>query len=296
MKFKPLQSRCLFLLQFGIVIIATFLIYWRTDGFDLLKIAPAEAGSVQEPPSACEGVLSQEFVYLGKGRQCFAFESSDGKYVLKFFNRTRFEYPKCLLKVPLPAFGQKILKSKMAKKQLRKKFFFESFKLAFAEFKEDTGLLYVHLNKTSHLLYQIRLKTKNGIWHTIDLDQTAFVLQKKAEPILERLSSIRRELGTPGLQRALKAVLQVIHKRCLHQIADDDLDLAINFGFIEERPVIFDAGRFFKNPDLQNAAGIQREMLKSTKYFRRYLAIEDPELAQFFDRELYSLLQPQKEK
>src|SRR5688572_10653905 len=30
-------------------------------------------------------ILNQEYTYIGKGAQCYAFGSQDGKYVLKFF-------------------------------------------------------------------------------------------------------------------------------------------------------------------------------------------------------------------
>src|SRR5205085_10468413 len=32
-----------------------------------------------------EKILSQTFSYIGKGAQCYAFKSEDGKFVLKFF-------------------------------------------------------------------------------------------------------------------------------------------------------------------------------------------------------------------
>src|SRR3972149_6342176 len=37
-----------------------------------------------------KSVLSRKFHYLTRGRECFIFESEDKKYILKFFDSTRY--------------------------------------------------------------------------------------------------------------------------------------------------------------------------------------------------------------
>jgi len=60
---------------------------------------------------------------------------------------------------------------------------FRAHKLAYTEIKADTGLIYIHLNKSDHLKTQLKVVDRLGRTHHIDLDKTEFIVQEKAELI-----------------------------------------------------------------------------------------------------------------
>src|SRR5579872_5769568 len=75
-------------------------------------------------------ILSQPFHYLGRGRQCFAFASEDGKYVLKCIRTDKFKAPFWTHIFP------NILKKKQSKIEQKKYLVFESFRMANEELKD----------------------------------------------------------------------------------------------------------------------------------------------------------------
>ena len=120
----------------------------------------------------------------------------------------------------------------------------------------------------------------------LDLNQTAFVLQKFATPMYGELEERFGKLGSVGLEEALGNFYVLLEKRCRLGIADDDRDVEINFGFCEERPMLLDPGRLFFDERLRTPEGFHIEMLAATKKLRRYLAQKHPEEALFLERKL----------
>ena len=79
------------------------------------------------------------------------FASQYGQYLIKFLLHQRFRLQSWLAYFPsLPALV-KYREQKMTKKWNKLDSFVQSWKLAFENFKEETGLLFVHLNKSDHL-------------------------------------------------------------------------------------------------------------------------------------------------
>ena len=55
---------------------------------------------------------------------------------------------------------------------------FDSYKIAYENLKDETGLIYLHLNKTDFLKQKMIIIDKIGIYHEIDLDSMEFLIQK----------------------------------------------------------------------------------------------------------------------
>lgn len=189
--------------------------------------------------------FSQKFIYLGNGAQSFAFVSEDQKYVLKFF-RMKHLTPKTWLNY-LPFFCLKNYRfKKVYKRQMRLKETFSSFKMAYEEFKEESGLVFIHLNKTNHLKKRITLMDKKGKEYRIDLDETVFVLQEKAELIYSRISRLIEEGDLEEAKGALRSFFQLIAKRSHKKFVDKDLWLHNNYGFVGQKAIQIDIGQLMK--------------------------------------------------
>lgn len=193
-----------------------------TDGFTIagltsnVHLAYDTLGSEEEAAA----ILSQPFTYLGSGGQSFAFASEDGKYVLKFFNN----HPKSW--IPLPKYQAK----KMEK--LRKAY--SGYRLAFNEFKEESGLVFLHLNKSHFHAPQVTLVDKLNITHQLDLNAIEFVIQKRAELVRDYMQKYPYE--------AIHAIKQLNELLCEKNIQDTDPRFYRNMGFIEGKAVLIDPG------------------------------------------------------
>ncbi len=250
----------------------------RTDGFTPAKIqgklVPGEAAAPSEEILA---KLSQRYRYLAKGRQCFVFASEDGKEVLKFLNYNRFYFPH------IPFF-----EDYAERRHSRYKKTVESLALASENLSRETGIEYLHLKRGGSLPV-LELLGPGGSCRLIDLNQVAFVLQKRMDmPVFEKLSLLAKERGEEGLRQALAAILSLLQKRCSLGIADDDRDIEINFGFLGDEPLLIDPGRLFFTEELFTSEGVRFEMNEATKKLYKWLSIHYPSSAEWLRREITS--------
>lgn len=257
------------------------------DGFSISRIQPQEILNISPLPfeeisqeTSC--LFDQNFYYLGRGHQCYAFVSEDGSYVLKFPRLDHFTIP--FWRRALQGFG---LKASNEKLQLEKKgrfaFLMNSFLIAKEELKEETGIIYLHLNKTGHLKKRVKIFDTIGRGYEIVLDHTSFILQKKSPLIwpifLENLKKREKEKA----KEILKAFLDVIITRAKKGIFNKDPSFLKNFGYDKGKAIQIDIGSFYKReePNLFEAS------LQDTLYHVRvYLSEKDPELLLWLETEV----------
>lgn len=271
----------------AILLSATALV--RTEGFSTNKIRGRLAlGEAPVPSSEISAKLSQRYRYLAKGRQCFVFASEDGKEVLKFLNYNRFSFPRWIFSLPMPSSCRFFLEEYADRRQSRYQKTIESLTLGYEKLSRETGIEYLHLQPGGVLPIAI-LVGPAGSLRRIDLNQVAFILQKRADaPIFEKLASIAKEKGEEGLRKALTNILALLERRCALAIADDDRDIEINFGFLEETPLLIDPGRLFLNCDLKTEQGVRFEMRESTKKLYKWLSGNYPSTAEWLKMEITS--------
>jgi hypothetical protein len=229
----------------------------KTPGFHLGKISSPlkfssewEVGSGELPEEAI-----QDYFYIKGGTQCYAFVSADGKYVLKFFKMQHLR-PKSRLLYAIPYLSNYAYE-KIEKRELRQKAIFTSYKMAFEELREETGLLYLHLNKTRHLQKGVTLTDKEGKRHPVNLDDVEFVLQEKAELLSSRFRTNR---SYEEKKKLCDAILGLVERRCEKGFSDRDESISNNYGFIDGRAVQIDVGRIQRDETMKSAQNMQREL------------------------------------
>lgn len=245
----------------------------KTDGFKVTNIHSnlKEQSRWQTEKKATEPlspIFSQTFFYLGSGGQAYAFVSEDGKYVVKFFKQHHW--------------------GPLAKEKKKKKLFrdFSSYKLAFEELEEETGLVFIHLNKTDHLQSQLKIVDKLNIAHTIDLDKVEFIVQKWATPSYEHLDKLAQEKDLGRAKQAIDSIVSVILSRSQKGIYDEDAKIHRNFGFIENRAIVFDVGRFKKDPRRLDPKTQKEDLKKITSRLKTHLEEVSPQLAVYLEEKL----------
>lgn len=241
----------------------------QTDGFHLNKIYSDHPFDQKWEVQADEKetvVLAQPFYFLGSGVQYYAFVSEDQKTVLKIVKPYHFCPNFILSKLPLP-------KVKMAR-QKRLEAILHSAKIAYEQLKEETGLLFLHLNSTEGKYEKVKLHDKLGICHEVSLDQTAFVLQKKASPFSSH----------SDLKTAIDQTFALIRSRCEKGIACSDAVLSKNFGFLEGRAIEIDIGSYTKNPLVNKPYAIKREILLETAPLKNQIQKDSQLLKYYYEK------------
>ena len=166
-----------------------------------------------------------------------AFLGDDGKTVLKLFRMNHLLPKKWVAFVPLSA-TYRHRKTKMREQKLKRTF--QSVKLASEKLKDETGVIFAHLNPGFEKKVVVVDKQKQG--HFIDLSHTPFVLQKKAELIYTRLLRHLKNGDKEPLIRDREKILTLIARRCFKGIVDSDSGVSANYGFIDNKAVQIDIG------------------------------------------------------
>lgn len=266
----------------------------KTDGFAMSKITSEmmyhkefETSPLSnEELDSIRSILDQPFHYLGKGVQCYAFVSADDKYVLKFFRMRRVLPSSWLIKMPLlESYKQEKIKSKF--EDLSRDFI--SYKIAYELLKEQTGLVYIHLNKTDLLHQKITLFDKICVKHSIDLDSMEFLLQKKADlfyPAVEEMLSLGKK---SEIKKYVKDLIHFLAYRSSLGIYDKDPDINTNFGICEGKTLQIDVGRYRPDPTRKDPSLYIDDIIRVTDNLRQWLQAQDPELSDFLLQEIENL-------
>jgi hypothetical protein len=271
--------------------------YKRTDGFALYKILSSfsfhrewePSPALSEDLSEISQILDQPFYYLAKGAQSYVFASKDGQTVLKFFRLYHLRPPLWVtaLALPLPLQPYKIGKMIEKRNDLNKDF--QSYKIAFEEMKEETGLIYLHLNKTSHLNKRLKIYDKIGIAYELDMDGMEFLIQRRASLVYPSIDSLIKTEGVDAAKEAIAALVGLLRSRCEKGIFDKDPDLNTNFGFLGRCPIQIDIGRFHHKSECKNSEAYRNEILRITDNFRQWLDVNYPPLSEFLTGEIQNI-------
>lgn len=264
--------------------------YMKTQGFRLPEILSSIPNdeSWNFPPLSereylnIQSLLAQPFSYFGKGDQCYVFLGQDKKTILKFFKHEYTILPPTIkshyfLKTPLH-----LLFPKMCLKERHLLPLFESSKIAYTFLKNETGLLLLHLNKTSDQFPTVEIKDAIGVSHKVELDTTEFILQSKADLLFSHLENTIQTKPIKEAKKLIRSIFEVISERCDKGIRNMDCMIGRNFGFVEGRPVELDTGSFVHDETLKSQEGKSAELQRQTKKLKHWLSRKHPELYTYY--------------
>ncbi len=266
------------------------------SGFSVAKIRPSYEFSLKvgssptpEEQKALQEIFLQEFQYIGNGAQCYVFASKDQEYVLKFFKIKHLTPKYWLNYFPLP-WMEKYRFEKIDRRENKRTETFSSFKIAFEEFREHTGLVFVHLAKTKNQLRKVCVvdKLQNRYW--VPLDEVPFILQKKAVVLYTYLRQLLDQGKETEALAAMRSVLELVRIRCSLGLADKDGGVGANYGFIDGEPVHIDVGRIIRDESLKTPIHSLREVFRVSKKMEGWLQKEYPGLIPRFQEEVHDIL------
>ena len=290
------------------------LIELKTLGFCLQKIQADDLPDLpqwatsplsNEEESTLRTLLSQSYHLIGVGSECFAFMSEDGQTVLKFFkldharpvyfrkglfvedyssfSGTISNHP--LTQVILPAPFHHLLQRFLGIREFRIQRTFNSLILAYEELKQETGLLYLHLNPTDNFHHHIVLYDGNGIRHEIDLDSARFFLQKCAVPLEHHFDILSKSDRYEDAKKSVDSLLNLIVDRCKKGFSDRDV-FNKNFGFINNQAIEIDIGSFQKDSRMQQPWIYKQELFYSTLELKSWLKKHYPKMVVYLEERI----------
>lgn len=151
--------------------------------------------------------------------------------MLKFFRFDHLRPPLWLTHFPLPSFLHAYRDGKIALNKGKTERTFESYKIAYQDLKEETGLVFVHLNRSDDLKLQTTIIDKLGIPHCLDMDSMHFILQRRAQLLYPVISQWMENKQLEQAKNGMKELLALLVSRYKKGIGDKDPDLRTNFGF-----------------------------------------------------------------
>ena len=263
----------------------------KTDGFYVQRIASIfpddpkwDIATSQEQVDVANAALNQPYTYLAHGFQCYAFISQDKKYVLKFIRHQRLQPSIVVQWLPNISFFKTIKEEKALMGKRRAGYLFRSLKVAFEDVPEETGLLFVHLNKTKGIHPAVTIYDKAGGAFTVALDEHEFVLQKTALPIKETISQLMKEGKVEAAKTRVAQIFTLLERCAKKGIADMDNQLIRknNLGFLPDSAIYIDTGKITRKESIKTKPRFAKDLERLQPLYA-WLEQNYPELALHFE-------------
>jgi len=237
----------------------------KTGGFTIHSITAREDNKtwpISLPSNQAHQALQQAYFYHQSSGKWHFFISSDGNYLLKFFNQSRFS----------PYSGEG--KMKCQEKRYRD---FTSCTLAASNLKEETSLICAHLNTSTDLPTTLSLIDASHIEHPINPNEFQFILQKRGTSAYQKI----KEGDIVQAKESIAQLLFLLSSCCQKGCYNRDVEVIKHCEFIEGRPFLSEIGKLGRDKRLLDPK-IQKEHLEQiVAPFYDYLLKGNKELADY---------------
>lgn len=265
-----------------------------TDGFSVSNISSAHpddpllaiAPLANADATAVDNALSQEFTYLAKGNHSYVFESADKQYVIKFLQFQKYRHHPLINCLPLPAALDEKRQNKTLHKEEKRDALLMSWKVAFTRLKEQTQLLYVHLNRADPVGKTLIVHNKCGLTYRLDLDRYVFMLQKKVDLFPEVLEDLVSKGDMTSAKQLLDGLLDLYLFEYQQGLFEEDRYIVRNTGVFDHRPMHLDVDRFREDDTLKLPEQQALQLQWKTALLLKWLEKLHPDLAQHLKERL----------
>ena len=284
---KPVfQKLCVFVILIMCVAFVGRLWYLSKDGFNVNRLhypLPAVVNPENENSDHLSHLFNESYRYIGRGRQCYVFASSDDRYVLKLPRFDRYELSFFWRATP-SFFMDSYRKSLFDGRQARLIFTLESFRIAATDLRDETAVIYHHFHQTQSLPRRFVIYDRLNRPLEIDLNRMAFILQEKKAIMMPLCIKAFREKNRVVAEKMLLSFLDIIDTRAKKGVFNRDPSFLKNFGWDGEKSIQIDIGSFWRRSDLSKEQAHVLSLMEGTAPFRQWLSKTDPEMFNWFER------------
>ena len=277
------------------VIAVRVIYYWQSHGFSIERITNSFPNTYQlSRPTEKEletlrSVCQQPFTYLGKGSQAYAFESQDGKYVLKLLKCYHLKPIPWLEKIELPSIFGRYVKQHLNRRYQKTKLSLESYKIAHDLIPDECGLLFLQIVPSEHFSQPVTFTDRIGRTFTIDLANYGFMIQKKMDLIFPTIKRFYEEGKKEEAKKLMHSIIELIAVRSQKGVSDQDPDIHKNLGCIGTQAQFIDVGSFHRNERAKLKTTYTEDAKKITRKLKHFLEVTTPELVPALDEELIAM-------
>lgn len=274
----------------------------RPTGFSIDKISSSltynprweiEPITEKQRELLVQKIFPQNYYYLAAGNQCYAFISEDRQYVLKFFKMQNSLFPKeWLSSFPFSLLEYLGVGDNLSD-QLISERIFANYKDAYETFREETGLIYIHLNKTREFKSKVNLIDSKGKKAVVDLDLMEFVVQKRATKIFDHFKALDDENRLDDLRTSIRSFLQLIALKCEKGFVDQDLSIRNNFGFVGNTAIQLDCATLTRDASMKYPHNFREEVSEAAERLDIWARSNSPESTLFIQEEAQRLINQQ---
>ncbi len=181
---------------------------------------------------------------LHSGQYYYIFSSADNKYVVKFIKQRNIDPKHIISFFPLPKELEALKRDFLNSMKNNRGSIFNSFQISYERIPDLTGVVYLHLNRTKSINKSVELQVTQNKKIQIKLDDTEFIVQKKAQPIT--LNDLK---VLPNVYTLLSEVVKM-HGDKLKKGVKDGCTLKIkNLGIIDGKIVQLNTTQFENSSD-----------------------------------------------
>lgn len=227
-------------------------------------------------------ILSQTFHYLGRGRQCFAFSSDDGRYVLKVLRTDIYHKPFWARLFPTLSKAKKSWKNRGTRYQ----FVCNSFRLSRDELADQTGVIYLQMGKHDPIRTAVKqsalavhLIDAMGVSYHVPIETMTFALQKKHPIWTKALLQAIQDKDITKSDAIVGSLIDTVVERGKKGILNKDASFLRNYGFDGSKTFQIDIGSFYRFPEWSVEASQRKSVRDSLIPVYEWLSKTDPETA-----------------
>lgn len=203
--------------------------------------------------------------------------------MIKFFKHKHLWTP-WYFKYPLKPQGLELYRQMKIRNRTRKKNkIFNGYKLSYTKLTEETGIFYIHLNKTRDLDQKIKLIDKMSFHHEIEADNYEFVLQKKMQTLGEYIAEKDNQNDYQAIRDVLRESVKLMIARSKKGFYDKDNNLLNNFGVLDGKVMIIDPGNVKEKRRIKKRYIYIPDVASRSLYIRKWLQRKRPHLVPLFD-------------
>lgn len=281
---------CFFAVIWGI----KFAYFELTDGFSIANISsdhmddprweipPLSDSETQEVQKA----LSQDYHYLGKGHQAYVFESADSNYVIKFLKFQKYRHHPIVRALPVPPPFSHTLEKQALHKIDKRDALFASWKIAFTKLKDETQVIFIHINREQPFGKNLTLYNKVGIPYRLNLGDYVFMLQRKAEMFSDVLAHHQKNGDVRSSKELLDGLIALYQSEYNQGLFEEDRYIVRNTGVLANKPIQIDTGRLRENEDYKDSDKQKQAILWKTSLLQAWLDENYPDLGRYFKQQL----------